>query len=163
MNIDVTRGVEIRRDRSTGVRVYMYVDEPGVYLNAFGKPIAEAFAAKAGFPVDQYARQRIAREKISDFTKKLQHDMEVASLTEDREEITKRGGYVVYRMPFGNAVVVSEEGENLTDRPIAEAQAMELLEALAGPAEVKEPVVVEPVVKEAQNHGQTLEKVRTKS
>jgi hypothetical protein len=129
--IDVTRGVEIRRDRSTGVRVYMYINEPGVYLNAFGKPLAESFANKAGFPTERYSRMRNAREKIADFTRKMQHEMDVSSLTENREVVVARGGYTVYAMPYGNAIVTSDEGDNLTPTPIAQASALELLEALA--------------------------------
>lgn len=146
--IDVNRGVEIRRERSTGVRVYMYVSEPGVYLNAFGKPIAESFAAKAGFPVEQYARARTAREKIADFTRKMQDEMNVENLTENRKVLASRGGYTVYEMPYGNAVVVSDEGDNLTPTPIAKAQAMELLEALV--PETPEPKVATKVDKPAK-------------
>jgi hypothetical protein len=132
VGIDVNRGVEIRRERSTGVRVYMYQSEPGVYLNAFGKPISEAFAAKAGFPTAVYARKRIAREKIADFTQKMRDEMDVEDLTEGKTKLAEANGYIVFEMPFGNAIVVSDEGEQLTPTPIAAPQALELLAALSG-------------------------------
>ena len=42
--IDVNRGVMIKKHPSMGL-VYMYMDKPGVYLNAFGKELPDKIAA----------------------------------------------------------------------------------------------------------------------
>lgn len=129
--IDVNRGVEIHRDTATGIRVYMYIDKPGEYLNAFAKPVSPEFAKKAGFPVEAQLRQKIARDKIADFTAKMAAELDVTNLTDTAEVLVERDGYRVLKMPYGNALVVGEDNEKLTPAPVPEQAALELLEALS--------------------------------
>lgn len=131
--IDVNRGVEIRKERASGIKVYMYINEPGVYLNEHGKPMTEEFAERAGFEVGTHAKQKLKRERMAEFMSKLEIELELANSTEEEKILVQRGGFKVVAKPLGHADVVEiETGDRMNpDAPLNEQEAMMLLEALA--------------------------------
>ena len=61
--IDLNRGVTIKSDPSTGARIFMYKDEPGVFLNAHGAVVAASLAARCGFPVKDLGNEEQCRDR----------------------------------------------------------------------------------------------------
>jgi hypothetical protein len=129
--IDLNRGVEIRKHRTSGMQIFMYRDTPGVYLNAFAKEVSENLAKEAGFPVQEYARKRTAKARMAKAMSAIEAELAVAE--EDRPVLAERGGYKVVGLGLGRAQITDEDGNALTDEPVAQDYALKLLTELAGP------------------------------
>lgn len=130
--IDLNRGVEVRKHKASGMSVYMYRDTPGVYLNAFAKEVPEKLAAEAGFPIKEYAKRRTAKERLANAMDAI--EAELAITGETRKILASRGGYEVLAVGLGRARILDDDGNSLTEEPMAEDYALKLLTELAGPA-----------------------------
>lgn len=130
MAIDVNRGVVSRLQRETGVRVYMYYDKPGYYFDEHEHNLPDEFAASAGFPVDQHAKERFKAEKMAEFNKQVDASLLAADEAIEKEVIAEKGGYKVLAMAYGTAIVVDSDGKKVTPLPVAKQLAMGLLDAL---------------------------------
>lgn len=75
--IDYDRPCIIKTDNGTNMDIFMYKDRPGHYLNAFGKPVSEELARKAGFDVQRYSKQRIRQERLAAATEKVNAELEL--------------------------------------------------------------------------------------
>lgn len=151
MEIDLNRGVTIRRDVQTGMEVFMYKDTPGEYLTAHGKPVPEELARRVGFPVEDLGKERRKRELMEEARIRIEREVELASsLPEDVLE--ERNGFQVIGIGGGNAFFRDPEGNNLTPRPIPRDMAFKLLDEMAGPAPRPEPPVQKTTV--APHQGQ---------
>lgn len=126
--IDYDRGVIINNHQASGMDVFMYVDTPGVYLNAHGTEVKESLAQEAGFPVERYARERLRRERM---TKAMQAiDAELASIGTVREVIAENKGFKAVHIGLGRHRVEDPDGGMLTDQDLTKEQAELLLEKL---------------------------------
>lgn len=140
--IDVDRGVTIRQivkfdgpkfeaDVSLGgLTVYMYKDEPGIFLDAHGKRVPDALAAKAGYDIVRLGKLRAKRAAIEAFSARMAEELAV----EDGEEVTlaEAGDWKVIALPMDRAKVVDAyTGEAVTAVPMPRGDAIKLLEALA--------------------------------
>lgn len=63
--IDYDRGVTFSVEPSSGMNVYMYDNEPGVYRNIHGLIISAELAKKAGFDIEKYGKEKIKRERMA--------------------------------------------------------------------------------------------------
>ena len=115
-NIDYDRGV-IKRTHSSGAEIFMYKDDPGVFLNAFGTEVDEAMAREAGMNVDKYG---LARKKKARMTEAMQLiDAEFSSdVNTVREVIQKRGGFTLVAIGHGRHILEDPDGNNLTPNPL---------------------------------------------
>jgi hypothetical protein len=129
--IDLNRGVEIRKHKLSGMQIFMYRDTPGVYLNAFAKEVPEKLAQEAGFPIKEYSRKRVAKERMAKAMSAIEAELEVPE--DDRPVLAERGGYRVIGLGLGRAHVTDEDGTPLTQEPVAADYALKLLTELAGP------------------------------
>jgi hypothetical protein len=130
--IDYDRGV-LKMLHPSGVEVYMYWDTPGVYLNAFAKPVAEGFAAAAGFDILRFGKakrrmelMRVAREKIEE---QLQDSMRTRVVVEER------GGYRIVDIGGDRFIIEDLDGGILTPAPVSLGMAKEILDAAVPPLE----------------------------
>jgi len=64
-NIDYDRGVVKRIHPNLGVDVYMYRDDPGVFLNAFGTEVDVELAKSCGFDVDKLEKAKRKKEMMA--------------------------------------------------------------------------------------------------
>lgn len=133
--IDVNRGVVSRLHLDTGVRVYMYYDKPGYYFDDHERPVAENFAAAAGFPVEEHAKDRYRRERMEAFNMELNKRLADAEENAEKEVIAEKGEYKALAMAYGSAIVVDGSGLKVTPKPIPKEQALGLLDALV-PTEI---------------------------
>ena len=101
--IDLDRGVISRSHPSLGMDVYMYVDDPGVYLTAHGTEVALALAEQAGFEVDKYAKQH----KIKVAMANAQADVLAQFNEATTEVLVERNGFKVVDIGLGRCNVLS--------------------------------------------------------
>ena len=138
--IDLDRGVELRFHEKSGMEVWMYVDEPGVYLDSSGKEVPEQLAALVGYPIEKHRKERLIRQKMADTERAMRQQL--AQETQGEKKIVQsRGGYVIVAVgDLGYHQVEDADGTVLSKKLMPLAEAKFLLDVLAGAeAEVKEP------------------------
>lgn len=151
--IDLNRGVTIKTDPSTGARICMYKDRPGVFLNAHGDVVAETLAARCGFPIKDLMRQRRKSEALATAHEQIEAEFEAQMAVKTKNKVLKEteDGYKAVQAPFGRCWVYDPDGKPLNDKPLTKEEALRLLKVInetpeqstdAGPA--PEPVVDPP-------------------
>lgn len=140
--IDYDRGVEIRTHHLSGVDIFMYVDEPGVYLSAHGTQVSEQMARECGYPVDDQVRQRELKKKL-----KAAHDaiyQEMAQGEENSIVVCEKDGFQIVDIGLGRHQIMSPDGDKLTDVPLPLEQAQAVLQQLVPDKEAPKHVVDKP-------------------
>lgn len=126
--IDVNRGVSIRRHKESGMYVYMYKDEPGIYYNAFEVEISDNLARQAGFNVDEYAKKKLMREAMAKAQVEIARELEFA--LETKKVVEERNGYKIVDIGSERYFVESPEGQNLNPVPVPRAVAVSILDSM---------------------------------
>ena len=147
-NIDLNRGVTIRRQPTTGVQVFMYKDTPGVFLNAHGTEVDPDMARSAGFDTETLLKDKLKRERMAVAMSTI--EAEFSSGPAMRETVREADGFKLIAVGLGRHKVLDPDGEELHSQPLTLEEANLLLDQLThtAPKEaVKEPepevVVVE--------------------
>jgi hypothetical protein len=131
--IDLDRGVMAMRQPLTkgGVYVYMYLDEPGTYLNEHGHKVSEAFAADVGFNTAHWRKELTKRERLAEAKAKIEAELDMIS--EEIENTLKEvGGFRIIALANDMAQVKDPDGTVVNHMPIPVADAEVLLAALTG-------------------------------
>jgi len=140
--IDYNRGVRIRSHPS-GVQVYMYNDEPGVFLNAFGHEVADALAQAAGYDVASLGRERLKKERMAQAMSMIENELSSEGTTEETLLVERRG-FKIIGIGLGRFHLKDPDDNTLTPTPVSEEVAMLLLDQMAPEVEiVGELVIVE--------------------
>ena len=126
--IDYDRGVIFTKHSGTGVEVYMYVDEPGVYINAFEGPVDEKFAKEAGFDTEKYAKQRVYKERMR--AAKNAIEAELSKITDEPIVAVEKAGFKIMDIGVGRFTVHDPQGNVLTPEPLSLEIAEKLVAAL---------------------------------
>ena len=127
--IDYNRGVHIMIHAGMGMDIFMYVDDPGVYFNAHGMPVVEELARQAGFPVDEYRKEREIRRRKSEAAEAI--DAEFERQATEPVLHAERAGFKIMNMGVGRFKVYGPEGEELHKNYLPEDVAVGLLDKLA--------------------------------
>ncbi len=127
--IDYNRGLIKGKDQSTGVNVYMYLDDPGVYLSSQGTMVSQAVAERAGFDIARHRNERIRRLRIGKAKEMIEAQL-------DHEEsksstIKVQNGWAIKHIGFGKHYIEAPDGSIITDRNLTLEQAHGLLQELA--------------------------------
>ncbi len=130
--IDLNRGVTIKMDPSTGARVSMYKDQPGVFLNQHGAEVADSLAARCGFPVKDLMRERRKREAIAVSAEQIEAEFEeqMAVKTKTKVLVESADGYRVEQKPFGRCWVYGPDDKTINDRPLTKEEALHLFQVI---------------------------------
>lgn len=129
--VNFDRGVMIQKEPLSGMRVYMYIDEPGHYLNYAGKEIPEVLAKKAGFDTELYGKLRFKKEKLAEVGAAMERELELAEAQSEAISLEKRGGYeLIQKGPTANVIDLSD-GSPMTAKPMTIAEARLMMEILA--------------------------------
>lgn len=153
--IDLDRGVVVSRmplDKG-GMYIYMYQDDPGVYLNEHGHPVSEALAKEVGFDIGRWQRMHLKNERMAEAKKKIEAELELIS-DEIDNTIMEKNGFLIIGLPGDRAVVKDPDGNVLTAQPVSIPAAEALLEGLTAPEKsapkpdlvLKNPVLKAPEV-----------------
>jgi len=129
-HIDLDRGVHQRQHPATGIAVYMYVDTPGVYLNAYGSEVSPELALEAGFDVDKLAKMRLRQERIK--AARDQIEAEIDALDDgDTKIVRERDGFTIVDIGLGRYIIKDPDGNALISQPQSRAIADALIEKLS--------------------------------
>ncbi len=148
--IDLNRGV-VHRETS-GVEVYMYKDDPGVYLNAFGLPISEDLAKRAGFDIERFRRGHAFKDHMAKAEEQWKAQKGVADEAA-HETVIERAGWKVNHISLGRHHIYDPDGNRITTTMVTREEALDLLDALVPPEPKKEAAplpVLEPSVPKAE-------------
>lgn len=155
--IDYDQGVYINVHPATGMDVFMYVQKPGYYYNAFGTEVAEQLARESGFDVDTHLRARRKNEMMSDAMQKIEAELEQNNRELGKEEVVveERGGFKIIDIGLGRHQLKSPDGDILTPIPIPLEQAKAVFEQIAPKVEEEKPQPSKAPVKrkEGDSHG----------
>lgn len=132
--INFDRGVIFAEDPASKVNVYMYVDEPGIYRNAFEHIVSDDLARAAGFDVEKYAKDRLYRERMAAAKEAIEVELSKAS---EVVEVEERGGFKVLDIGLGRHNVTDPEGRVLNAEPLPKDIASALLKRLVPGAAAK--------------------------
>ncbi len=157
MEIDLNRGVTIKADPSSGARVYMYKDTPGVFLNDHGHEVADSLASRAGFATKDLKRQRLKREAIATASAEIEAEFE-SEKAEQNSKVVKetKDGYKIKQFAFGRCWVFGPDGDKMHDKPLTKQEAIHLLKVLR--AVPKEPTTEPEDVGSTPTHTKEDEK-----
>jgi len=121
-----------------GMSIYMYNDDPGVFLNERGAVVSEAIAAQAGYDVASLAKVRRRKLAIA----KAQAGVDAEYATEENSNIiSERGEYRLVEVAAGHFQIhfVEEDGKGSPLSGVLTHKAAEkLFLDLAGPAPTPE-------------------------
>ena len=132
MAVDFDRGVNIRLHKS-GIRVCMYLDDPGAFYDANGDPLADSYAAQAGFDVEGLTRERKKREALAKAQAEIERDFAKRDADYERvAEAAVMGSLTVRHISRGKYAVFSEAGEQVTQGSFTKEQAEKLLATVSG-------------------------------
>ena len=136
--VDADRGYVMKRHAPTNTQVFMYVDTPGAYLNAFGHPISDKMAKEAGFDTDKLSRERMKRERMEKFQNEMEAELDLVAAGKQKV-IAERGGFKVVELALGNANVYDEDDDLMNTVPMPVKQAKALLDALTPEEKAEKP------------------------
>ena len=127
MNIDLNRGVT-KRIHVSGVAVYMYKDDPGKYLNAFGSEVEDELAKAAGFDVDTLGAARRKKERVAQAMSVIESEFAQDEGTE--VVVAESQGFTVVSVGLGRHNLFDPESNKLNSNPLTEEEALRLLEQM---------------------------------
>ncbi len=134
MEIDLNRGVTVKLDPTTGARVYMYKDTPGVFLNSHGHTVADTLAARCGFLIKELKKLRDKREAMSRAAAEIEAEFESEKATSGtgQEKVIKESedGYKIVQYAFGRCWVFGPDGDKMHDKPLTKQEAMHLFKVI---------------------------------
>lgn len=135
--MDADRGYAMRVIDGSGVQVYMYLDEPGIFRNAFGQEVDESLARLAGFDVDRLLKERAKRERLKAAFEQIEAEM--AEGEAKQEVALERSGYTLIDLGLGRFQIKDPEGGLLTAMPVPEEVARRLFDQLVPEVKAEEP------------------------
>lgn len=111
MALDLNRGVKTRFHPS-GLKVSMYLDDPGTYYDDKGSKLDESFAKTAGFDLEKNRREKLKLLKLEQYKRQL--DQEYASAEELlAEELARNGGHDVRSIGGGQFALFGKDGKRV--------------------------------------------------
>lgn len=132
-NLDYDRGLIINVHQTSGMDIYMYVDDPGVFLTAHGKPVSDELAKEAGYDVVKLAKDKNKKQRKAEANAMI--DAELADDKDIKEEVVEeRNGYKIVTTGLGRHHLIDPDGNRLTSVPQPLESAQKLLKGMAGPA-----------------------------
>jgi hypothetical protein len=115
-----------------GISIYMYNDDPGIFLNERGAPVSDHFAAMAGFDVEGLTRARQKKLAIAAGVKAVEDSF--ADVT-SQNIIRERAGYRLVEIAKGHFAIhfieADGKGSPLTSAALPEKAAQKLFDELA--------------------------------
>lgn len=127
--IDYDRGVVINTHKEYNIEVYMYKDDPGVYLSAHGTPVSNEVAQGAGFDIEKFGRLKLKKERMNKAMQLIEKELDTIEVKKDVVE--ERGGLQLVDIGLDRFQVIGPDGEALNKTPLSREQGSRLLKGLA--------------------------------
>jgi hypothetical protein len=127
--INLDRGAMTCTHPSLGIAIYMYLDDPGVYLTEHGNVLenGEVLAQQAGFETEKFAKQRKIKQAMQHANEKIMKEFNESTT----KVLVERGGFKIMDIGLDRCNVLSPDGDVLNKTPMPLAQANILLDHLA--------------------------------
>lgn len=111
MALDLNRGV-MTKIHPTGIRVNMYLDDPGTYLDDRGEPLDPKLAEGAGFDLERDKIEKMKKIKMAQYKAMLEEEYMTA---ENRlaSEMSKRSNFDVRPLGGNQYAAFSKGGEKI--------------------------------------------------
>lgn len=131
--IDLNRGVRKQYAKESNIEVYMYKDDPGVFLDRSGEPLSEAIAADAGFDIESLKKKREKMEKMRSAIEQI--EKEYGDGFDDYE----RGGLKIVRAGENSDRfrIADKDGAPFSNKDFTYQGAKEIIDRMAGPESKK--------------------------
>lgn len=130
--IDYNRGVEIRRHGASGMDVYMYYDDPGVYLTAHATRLGDDVASGAGYDVAALSMEKRKRAALAAAHQAI--EAQFAGVEAKHEVIDERDGFTLVDQGTVNGIeryiVCDPDGNQITPKPMQKAAAVVFFAAM---------------------------------
>lgn len=111
MALDLNRGV-MTKFHPTGMRVSMYLDDPGRYYDDRGDPLADEFAKAAGFDLEKNRKEKAKQVRMAAYKAEL--DKEYASAEESlAAELSRNGGHDVRAIGGEQYALFGKDGKKV--------------------------------------------------
>jgi hypothetical protein len=108
--IDYDRGVIIRQIATTGMEVFMYRKEPGVYYTAHGNEVNPALARLAGFDVDRQVAMREHQRRALIASTQIAKELEVDNGIGKKVVLDEEAGFRLVDLGKGRYWIEDEHG-----------------------------------------------------
>lgn len=132
--IDLDRGVHSRTHPTLNMDIYMYVDDPGVYITAHGDPVKPELAEAAGFPVAEQVKEHEIKVALDNAKRQV---LERFGEAQGKiKVVAERAGFRIIDIGLGRHNVVTSGNDVLNKEPLTRELADLLLDNLA-PVEQK--------------------------
>lgn len=130
---DFDRGLIIRTHLPSGMDVFMYRNEPGVFMNAFGKSVSDAIAKEAfgHARFDELTRRRQFRQKMKDAERAIEAEMAMVAKIEKRV-VRKAAGLNLVDVGNEQYLIEDADGGRLTPQPLPRPTAEKVFDKLVG-------------------------------
>lgn len=129
--IDYDEGVLIMTHPGSGMDVFMYVKQPGKYLDAHGNTVPDSLALEAGYKVEQLSKDRLRMERKAQASAII--DKELADDANTKEEcVDIVNGFRLVSIGMGRHNVRDPDGNILNAHPMPKESAVTLFKAMAG-------------------------------
>lgn len=142
--IDYNRGLMKRTHIKTGVDVYMYKDDPGVFLNAYGTVVSEQLARECGFETEKLGKEKLKKERMAQAMALIEAELAEAEPS-NRLLVEERLGFKVMDVGKGMHILEDPDGNKLTAAPLPMEAALTLLKQMTpeyeAPAKQQPPVI----------------------
>ena len=125
--IDLNRGCIKRKDKDSGIEVYMYKDDPGVYYTPTGEKVSTAMAKKAGYDTGQLAVDKARLDKLSEAQDRINAEFGVT----DVGNAFEAGGFAARHIGLDRYHVFDATNTQLTREPCTKDQAIDLVRELS--------------------------------
>jgi hypothetical protein len=90
--------------------VFMYADNPGVYLNVYAKVVPSSIAKEAGFDIVRWAKAKQKRDTLL----KFKHNLDEAEALDEeasRKVLDTREGFTLIELPLGRGSIAGPDGD----------------------------------------------------
>ena len=144
--IDYDRPCVIRVIGDLNMEVFMYKDDPGVFLNAWGKPVGDELAARAGYDVAAHKKAKLRKERMTQAAHAIAEEFEEGSKGQTRV-VAELAGFKVVEFGANRHRLEDPDGNVLTPGvALSLDTAKKLLRQLATPqaAQADEAIIPPP-------------------
>jgi hypothetical protein len=131
--MDANRGYRCRIHPALGVEIYMYKDDPGVFLNAYGSEVDKGLASDCGYDVEKLLKMKQRKERISQAVEAVESELKIAEETGTKKVFKSRDGFSVIELPMDRFMIEDPDGLPLTNMPLTKAIALSVFDQMVPP------------------------------
>ena len=127
VNIDLNRGVTMKTDIESSIRVCMYKDDPGNFFDMNGGVLPPSFAKKANFDIKVLEKEKRYNKALGDAREALDHEY---SGIAEQEILIESGPFKAIACAYGHADIF-RDGEKMNTVAIKAKEAIDLVKQLS--------------------------------